>query len=128
MPPRPRSRASADASARHPRERDQALGLAPILRAIADENRLLLIMLLGQRARTVKELQEATGLSQPLVSHHLTSLRKQSLVTVTQCGRSHEYSLCCDTLAESVRLLLDLTAGNVTRTSAGAPEETRDSG
>ncbi|EST29388.1 hypothetical protein N566_22135 [Streptomycetaceae bacterium MP113-05] len=101
----------------HPRERGQALALAPILRAIADENRLLLIMLLGQRTRTVKELQEATGLSQPLVSHHLTNLRKQSLVTVTQSGRTHQYSLCCDTLAESVRLLLDLTTGEVAHAS-----------
>lgn len=109
MPRRPTSR--ADAPARHPRERDQAIALAPILRAIADENRLLLIMLLGQHTRTVKELQEATGLSQPLVSHHLTSLRKQSLVTVTPCGRTHRYSLCCDTLADSVRLLLDMTTG-----------------
>ncbi|GAA4655961.1 hypothetical protein GCM10023347_00200 [Streptomyces chumphonensis] len=127
MPPRPRSRAHAAASARHPRERGQALSLAPILRAIADENRLLLIMLLGQRTRTVKELQEATGLSQPLVSHHLTALRKQSLVTVTQSGRSHEYSLCCDTLAESVRLLLDLTTGDFAGDSATTTEEARDS-
>lgn len=111
MSRRPISRADADAPARHPRERDQALAMAPILRAIADENRLLLIMLLGQHTRTVKELQEATGLSQPLVSHHLTSLRKQSLVTVTQRGRTHRYSLCCDTLADSVRLLLDLATG-----------------
>jgi len=50
-------------------ERERAQVLAPKLRALADETRLTLILLIAQRPRTVKELQEATGLSQTLVSH-----------------------------------------------------------
>lgn len=45
-------------------ESERAQMLAPKLRALADETRLTLILLIAQRPRTVKELQEATGLSQ----------------------------------------------------------------
>ncbi|CAM5595477.1 metalloregulator ArsR/SmtB family transcription factor [Streptomyces hirsutus] len=45
-----------------------------------------LILLIAQRSRTVKELQEATGLSQTLVSHHLAPLREQNLVEAIPKG------------------------------------------
>jgi DNA-binding transcriptional ArsR family regulator len=93
-------------------ERDQAKVLAPKLRAVADETRLTLLLLIAQRPRTVKELQEATGLSQTLVSHHLAPLREQSLVAVVPRGRSNEYSLCCAALAEPVRVLATLAASD----------------
>lgn len=91
-------------------ERDQAKILAPKLRAVADETRLTLLLLIAQHPRTVKELQEATGLSQTLVSHHLAPLREQELVTVVPRGRSNQYSLCCTALAEPVRVLASLAA------------------
>lgn len=93
-------------------ERDQAKVLAPKLRAVADETRLTLLLLIAQRPRTVKELQEATGLSQTLVSHHLAPLREQALVTAVPVGRSNQYSLCCSALAEPVRVLASLAASD----------------
>jgi DNA-binding transcriptional ArsR family regulator len=81
--------------------------MAPKLRALADENRLTLL-LIAEHPRTVKELQVATGLSQTLVSHHLTPLREQELVSVVPEGRSNRYTLCCSALDEPVRLLLGL--------------------
>lgn len=91
-------------------ERDRARVLTPKLRAMADETRLTLILLIAQRPRTVKELQEATGLSQTLVSHHLAPLREQELVTAVPRGRSNQYTLCCTALAEPVRILASLAA------------------
>lgn len=88
----------------------RAAELAPKLRAMADETRLTLLLLIAQRPRTVKELQEATGLSQTLVSHHLTPLREQQLVSVEAKGRSNQYTLCCTALAAPVRVLASMAA------------------
>lgn len=89
---------------------DRARILTPRLKAMADENRLTLMLLLAERPRTVRELTEATGMGQTLVSHHLTPLREQGLVLVTPKGRSNVYSLCCDALVAPVRLLASLAA------------------
>jgi len=92
------------------RERDYARLLAPKLKALADETRLTLILHLSNRPHTVRELQERTGLGQTLVSHHLGLLRQQGLVSATAHGRSNTYALCCDQLAEPVRVLATLAA------------------
>ncbi|PSM39898.1 ArsR family transcriptional regulator [Streptomyces dioscori] len=91
-------------------ERERAQLLAPKLRALADETRLTLILLIAQRPRTVKELQEATGLSQTLVSHHLAPLREQELVEAIPQGRSNQYVMCCSALAEPLRMFASLAA------------------
>jgi len=95
---------------------ERARTLAPLLRALGDPNRLQLVLLLTERAHTVRELTDATGLSQTLVSHHLAPLRENGLVTVTPRGRSNVYELCCETFAEPVKML----ASVATSTDAGA--------
>ncbi|ADD45021.1 ArsR/SmtB family transcription factor [Stackebrandtia nassauensis] len=93
---------------------EKARMLAPQLKALGDETRLTLVLLLAERPRSVRELTEATGLSQTLVSHHLTPLREQNLITATPKGRSNIYSLCCDEIAVPVQMLAglaELTAG-----------------
>ena len=84
---------------------DKARLLAPQLKALADETRLTLLLLLAQRPRSVRELTDATGLSQTLVSHHLTPLREQGLITASPKGRSNIYSVCCDEIAVPVQML-----------------------
>lgn len=59
----------------------------------------------------MKDLTEAVGLSQTLVSHHLRALRGAGLVSVTAKGRSNVYSMCCGALADPVRLLAEMAAG-----------------
>ncbi|THV40481.1 ArsR/SmtB family transcription factor [Glycomyces buryatensis] len=88
---------------------DRARGLAPQFKALADENRLAIVLLLSERSRTVRELTEATGLAQTLVSHHLAPLRELGLVSVTPKGRSNVYSLCCDAFTAPMRALAGLT-------------------
>lgn len=87
----------------------RARGLAPRFKALADENRLAIVLLLSERPRTVRELTDATGLAQTLVSHHLAPLREHGLVDVTPKGRSNVYSLCCDAFAEPMRTLAGLS-------------------
>jgi DNA-binding transcriptional ArsR family regulator len=91
-------------------DHDLARLLAPKLKALADETRLILVLLLADRPCMVRELQEETGLGQTLVSHHLGLLREQGLVSVTARGRSNVYTLCCEQLAEPVRVLATLAA------------------
>ena len=65
----------------------------PVLRALASEDRLLIVLWLAGASRSVRELEAATGLSQSLVSYHLRELREAELVTVTSVGRSNRYRL-----------------------------------
>lgn len=55
--------------------------LAGALRALAEPHRLALLRALRERERCVRDLVEALGLSQPLVSHHLARLAAAGLVT-----------------------------------------------
>ena len=84
--------------------------LAPQLKALSDPNRLHLVLLLAEGPRTVRELTDAAGMSQTLVSHHLAPLREQGLVTITPKGRSNVYALCCEALAGPVRTLATIAA------------------
>ena len=84
--------------------------LAPVLKALSDENRLAVVLVLCQGARSVKELTERVGLPQTLVSHHLKALRDAGLVIATARGRSNVYAMCCSALADPVRLLAAMAA------------------
>lgn len=67
--------------------------LAARLQAFADPTRLRLLAALRTRPdqqACVKELTQATGLAQPLVSHHLQILRRALLVHSSRHG-SHVY-------------------------------------
>jgi DNA-binding transcriptional ArsR family regulator len=79
--------------------------IAPVLKALSDENRLTILLAIADRASSVTELTAVTGLAQTLVSHHLRTLRENGLVVVTPVGRSNVYSLCCDAIAEPIALL-----------------------
>lgn len=94
--------------------------LAPVMKALSDENRLAILLAVAQRQRSVSELTAATGLAQTLVSHHLKSLRDNGLVTVTARGRSNVYSLCCAAVAEPLDLLAALTRDPTNPSSIGA--------
>ncbi|MGO8870164.1 MAG: ArsR/SmtB family transcription factor [Acidimicrobiales bacterium] len=77
----------------------------PILKALADENRLAILLLLAQRPRTVVELAVELGIGQTLASHHLKALRDSAIVVATPEGRSNRYAICCDAIAEPIRSL-----------------------
>jgi DNA-binding transcriptional ArsR family regulator len=62
----------------------------PVLRALADPNRLRIFLALRDKERCVRDLVEAEDLPQPLVSHHLRVLSEAGLV---QSRRSDGFSL-----------------------------------
>jgi DNA-binding transcriptional ArsR family regulator len=90
----------------------RARRIAPVLKALSDQNRLTILLAVSDRASSVTELMAATGLGQTLVSHHLKSLRDNGLVVATPVGRSNVYSLCCEAVAEPIALLSALARSN----------------
>jgi ArsR family transcriptional regulator, arsenate/arsenite/antimonite-responsive transcriptional repressor len=62
-------------------------------RAMSDENRQKILLLLEERDRCVGELVALFDLSQPAVSKHLTVLKNAGLVNDRRCGQQVIYSL-----------------------------------
>jgi ArsR family transcriptional regulator, zinc-responsive transcriptional repressor len=81
---------------------------APALRALANEDRLLIALWLAGSTCSVRELEHVTGMSQSLVSYHLRELRDAGLVTATASGRSNRYRLANADLDELASLIGNL--------------------
>jgi ArsR family transcriptional regulator len=73
---------------------------AAVLHALAEPHRAELVRLLLDRQLPVRDLVAATGMAQPLVSHHLRVLRQAGLVDSTVWANLTVYRLRPDVLAE----------------------------
>jgi len=82
-----------------------AASWASVLRALANEERLLIVLWLAGSSCSVRELEQVTGLSQSLVSYHLRELREAGLVASTAAGRSNRYRLASVDLDQLAGLL-----------------------
>ena len=85
-----------------------AANWAPILRALANEERLLIALWLAENECSVRELERVTGLSQSLVSYHLRELRDADLVSASAVGRSNRYRLSRGDLDQLATLIGNL--------------------
>lgn len=70
--------------------------MGDLFRALATPVRLSIVVELSAAPRSVGELVEALGVSQPLVSQHLRVLRAARLVAVAQRRRERVYRLLDD--------------------------------
>lgn len=66
---------------------------ARLFKALGTSSRLRLIVGLQGGAQTVSQLVQTTGLSQPLTSQHLASLRDIGVVSATRHGREVHYEI-----------------------------------
>lgn len=66
---------------------------AQLFKVLGNESRLGLLRLIGTEPRTVGALVEASGMSQPLVSQHLRTLRQGGLVAASRAGKEVTYRL-----------------------------------
>ncbi|HEV8390453.1 MAG TPA: metalloregulator ArsR/SmtB family transcription factor, partial [Dongiaceae bacterium] len=64
---------------------------AGFLRLMANENRLAILCALGEGARSVGDLADLTGASQPNVSQHLAKLKSLQLVAARREGTTILY-------------------------------------
>ena len=72
---------------------DAASHACCLLKAMANEWRLMILCRLSEGETTVGELQRGLGLSQSALSQHLAVLRRERLVRSTKRAQSVSYSL-----------------------------------
>lgn len=79
-----------------------------ILKALADRNRIKILMLLERGEMCVCQITAATDAPQPTVSNTLRVLENAHLVNRTQRGRWHFYSLADNRIIELVKEMLSV--------------------
>jgi DNA-binding transcriptional ArsR family regulator len=89
-----------------------------LAKALADENRLRLIISLAEGKKPVSRLVEELGISQPLASHHLKELKRALLVTVERSGPFIFYELADQRIASILADLNGLAADLLARRTA----------
>lgn len=75
---------------------DMAANACELLKAMANEWRLMILCHLAEGAKTVSELQALLGLSQSALSQHLAILRREKIVRARKQAQSVSYSLSGD--------------------------------
>ena len=88
---------------------------ADICSALADPSRILLLYALAERPRTVNELANDIGLSQPTTSRHLKMLRERGMVSATRAGVTVNYRLTDDRLIQALDLLRTVLRDQLSR-------------
>ena len=72
---------------------DKASHAVELLKAMANEWRLMILCQLADGEKTVSELQAILGLSQSALSQHLAVLRRERIVSARKHAQSVSYSL-----------------------------------
>jgi DNA-binding transcriptional ArsR family regulator len=98
---------SAEALPDMQRMLQNARDASDFLKALAHENRLLLLCLLAEKERSVSELEQILNLRQPTVSQQLARLRLDGLVTTRREGKAIFYSVAEESTRRFVKLLYD---------------------
>ncbi|MBC7359401.1 MAG: winged helix-turn-helix transcriptional regulator [Desulfacinum sp.] len=76
--------------------------VAFLAKSLSDPNRLRILLAVSSGRRSVGQIVEELGLSQPLVSHHLKELRRALLVTVERRGPFVFYELSDPRVVEAL--------------------------
>ena len=78
------------------------------LRALANEDRLLLLCQLSQGEKSVSELEELLDVHQPTLSQQLSVLRNEELVHTRRDGKRIYYSIADDKVLAILNTLYEL--------------------
>ena len=93
--------------------RESAIQCCALLKAMAHEDRLLLLCQLTEGEQNVGELEERVGIRQPSLSQHLGVLREEGLVASRREGKYIYYSLAGDKVVRVMQTLSELYCGKV---------------
>lgn len=93
------------------RMRPHAQAAADLLRALGNEQRLLVLCMLADAEMTVGELNAALPLSQSALSQHLAVLRESGIVDTRKEGQSVYYSMRRGPAAQVVATLHSIYCG-----------------
>ena len=81
---------------------------AGLLRAIANEHRLMVLCQLVEGERNVSELLAQSPLSQSALSQHLAKLRTQGLVATRRKGQEIYYTIADPAAGKLIRTLAEI--------------------
>ena len=90
------------------RMREHAGAAARLMRALANENRLMILCTLAEGELSVGELNDRISLSQSALSQHLALLREDGLVHTRRAAQSIYYSLAPGHAGRVIDLLHEL--------------------
>ena len=93
---------------------DMASHACELLKAMANEWRLMILCQLSEGEKTVSELQAILGLSQSALSQHLAILRRERIVSARKHAQSVSYSLAGDEAPKVMESLHDVFCGAAT--------------
>lgn len=96
---------------------------ARLFKVLGNETRLQLLVLVDDEPSTVGGLVERAGISQPLVSQHLRTLREAGLVSATRAGREVTYEVTDHHVTHVVRDALEHVREESPAPGTGEPKE-----
>ncbi len=105
------SAAESEDSARLSELHNMASHACELLKAMANEWRLMILCQLAEGEKTVSELQNLLGLSQSALSQHLAILRREKIVRARKHAQSVTYSLAGDEAIKVMKTLHDVFCG-----------------
>jgi DNA-binding transcriptional ArsR family regulator len=79
-----------------------------LLKALANEDRLMLLCQIASARHNVGELEAITGIRQPTLSQQLAVLRQEGLVETEKEGKYVYYRLANDDVVRVMRTLWDI--------------------
>ncbi len=86
----------------------KARSASDFLKAIAHENRLLILCMLVDGEKSVRDLEVLLQMRQPSVSQQLARLRADNLVTTRRDGKTIYYSLASENARQLVTVLYNM--------------------
>lgn len=92
--------------------RRSAAQACALLKALANEDRLLILCQLVQGDKNVGELEQSLGIRQPTLSQQLTVLREEKLVNTERKGKYIYYSLASHAALQIMQTLYQLYCNN----------------
>lgn len=87
---------------------ESAAQAAGLLRALANERRLMILCQLGDGERSVGELQPLVGLSQSALSQHLAVLRQEGVVATRREAQTVWYRIADPAAVKVVATLVEI--------------------
>jgi DNA-binding transcriptional ArsR family regulator len=87
---------------------DEIMKLQLLFQNLGDANRLRIISFISDRECSVSEITEKTGLSQPLVSHHLRTLRENGILETNRVGPFVYYRIKDQRLLSALGIFLEI--------------------
>ncbi len=97
--------------------------MVSVFKALSDENRIRILMLLRTGEKCACKLLEELNISQPTLSHHMKILCDAGIVTGRKEGKWMHYSICCDGVKTMRTMLQELLSANNIPENCSCKEE-----